>query len=235
MPFMSEFYPTFPSPFPEEPKPRQPSAAPSTGLPLVEHDFLSDAKSALDSVVQMEEPEVSEPGAEPEAGPARLVSHEMVSNARRSLVSIVAISIAVIVMAGFITQHVMLREPKPIPESNSSTGSPNFIIATRGGEAIGDGARVIIPPYALREDTLIEIERIPTGGVTDLYHIKPDGLKFLRPVTLIIPYDEGELAAGESADEIQLEWWSPKTAHKSKLPFTVDIKNVTLHAELGAL
>ena len=57
---------------------------------------------------------------------------------------------------------------------------------------------------ALKEDTQIFITKIADGPVTDLYKIEPEGLKFLKPITLEIPYKESGLKYNETPEDIDL-------------------------------
>lgn len=72
-------------------------------------------------------------------------------------------------------------------ESNSAK-----IIGAAGGKVfLEDGAMIEIPSGALDRDIFIEIEKIREGGATDLYHLKPDYLKFINPVKVFLPYRPG--------------------------------------------
>lgn len=98
--------------------------------------------------------------------------------------------------------------------------------------ADGQQAQVIIPSGALSTDTRIEIEKVAEGSLTDLYHLKPDGLRFLRPVTIVIPYKESGLRPGQSPTAIQLKYWFAGDARKRFLSFAVDTENKTLRAQV---
>lgn len=112
----------------------------------------------------------------------------------------------------------------------SSEGGRLVLLALLTGSA---DAEVIIPPGALREDVEIEIERVKKGTVTDLYHFKPEGLKFLIPVTVVIPYKESGLAPGQTPHDIKLGFWLKNPNVKRFLSFTVDTLAKTIRAQVS--
>ena len=92
--------------------------------------------------------------------------------------------------------------PNPPPSEASAT------IGAAGGTLDGpDGARVVIPPGALAQDTLVTIARRDTGapalgpdgytrrGAT--YEFTPHEIEFAQPVTMRIPVPAGAAAADE--------------------------------------
>lgn len=124
--------------------------------------------------------------------------------------------------------------PTPSTDSAYVQGkpkNPHLVFAETGGQiAYSDGASLIIPARALVVDTEIFIEKTAEGEVTDLYEIKPHGLKFLKPATLEVPYKSSE------PKKIILEWWSSgENPQRKILPFTVDWKNKKLRAQVGEL
>ncbi|MFA6521907.1 MAG: hypothetical protein WCT53_06025 [Candidatus Gracilibacteria bacterium] len=108
-----------------------------------------------------------------------------------------------------------------------------MIIAKDGGKVSFEGAEVIIPADALAEDTKIEIEKVKEGTVTDLFYFKPHGLKFLKPVTVVIPYKESGLKEGETPYNIKLNYWlGEQEGEESMLNYSVDTEAKTLSAQV---
>lgn len=109
--------------------------------------------------------------------------------------------------------------------------NPHLVFAETGGQiAYADGAALIIPARALAADTEIFIDKAAEGDATDLYEIKPHGLRFLKPALLEIPYKSIE------PHKIVLEFWSAgNNPQREMLRFTVDWKNKKLRAYLFKL
>lgn len=79
------------------------------------------------------------------------------------------------------------------------------LVGFEGGEVTHpSGAKVIIPEGALTDKVKIEILKARDGRVTDLYHLKPDGLQFKKPIQVIIPYKEENLTDAETPYDIAL-------------------------------
>lgn len=111
----------------------------------------------------------------------------------------------------------------------------NLVSAKDGGRVVSEyGAEVVVPAGALAQDTEIKIERVALGEVTDLFHLLPDGLRFLKPVTLKIPYKKDALKS-QSLATIILGYWSVpgegNTFSKS-LDYEVDGENGKLLTEV---
>lgn len=96
------------------------------------------------------------------------------------------------------TQDEVVEEP-----------DPNLISAATGGKIMTkEGLEIIIPAGALEKDTRIEATKVADGPVTDRFHLKPDGLHFLKPVTVLLPYKERGLEPGETPYDIILNVWN---------------------------
>ncbi|MBI2638642.1 hypothetical protein HYW83_03570 [Candidatus Peregrinibacteria bacterium] len=109
------------------------------------------------------------------------------------------------------------------PLSSEETKDPNFILAAVGGKIVSPyGMEVTVPPGALAKDKKIEIERVAIGDVTDLFWLKPEGLKFLKPVTVAIPYKERGLKSWEEPGDISLQYWFTAGDRKRSLRYEVD-------------
>lgn len=79
------------------------------------------------------------------------------------------------------------------------------IIGMKGGEVkLSDGASIVIPEGALDRDILVSMEKVAEGRVTDLYHMQPDFLKFIKPVLVSLPYHAENLSLEETPFEIRL-------------------------------
>lgn len=91
--------------------------------------------------------------------------------------------------------------------STSSSGSASDTVTVRmtaatGGTISDKGgkATLSVPPGALEKDTEITLKVSPASGgaVGDVYDFGPDGLKFLKPSTLVIKADAALAPAGKS-------------------------------------
>lgn len=125
--------------------------------------------------------------------------------------------------------------PVPIPIPVPPPQLPNLITAATGGAVTSSdgGATVIIPPGALQQDTVINVELSAQGSVMNTYHLMPDGLKFNVPVFLLVNYKESGLPKGFTPERIQLEYVSSQSnLPVRKLNFTVDRQNRQLRTEI---
>lgn len=108
-----------------------------------------------------------------------------------------------------------------------------MITAKDGGKVVFENAKIIVPPGALEQDTKIEIEKVKEGEITDLFYFKPHGLKFLKPVMVVIPYKEDDLKEGQSPHDIKLKYWlGEQEGEESLLNYTVDTEAKTLNAQV---
>lgn len=180
--------------------------------------------------------------------PYRPMNEDDETSAEKSACIIVVVIFIVLALAGFGIWYYLKHRATPVgktppPQPGTTTAQqnekkdPNLISASEGGSVFyidpqGNKAAVIIPPFALTKDTKIEIERVSAGSVTDLYHLKPDGLKFLKPVTVVIPYKESGLAGSQTPNDIDLEYWFKKKYGKQMIDFTVDLQAHTLSAKV---
>lgn len=119
--------------------------------------------------------------------------------------------------------------------------SGNLISAVNGGRIVyydpedNSSAEIVVPPGALSSDTELGITKVSSGTVTNMYHLTPEGLNFLKPVTVVIPYKETGLQEGESPHDIQLEYWFTNAQMKRRLSFIVDTHDKKLRAQVSAL
>lgn len=185
---------------------------------------------------------------QPEASYPTPAPEEDNGSPEKSACIIVVIIFVVLVLAGVGVWYYLKKKPNffnkiPPPEDKKigqeiKKKDPNLVSAKEGGKVLfkdhlGREVEVIVPAFALPKDTKIEIERVSAGEVTDLYHFKPDGLKFLKPVTLVIPYKESGLREGETPYDIDLEYWfKEKYGTRKMLNFTVDKVTKTLRAQV---
>ena len=126
----------------------------------------------------------------------------------------------------------------PAGETAVLKKNTNLISAENGGTATyrdRDGGTVVvaIPAGALSQDTLIEISQVAEGRVTNRYHFKPDGLAFLKPVTITIPYKESGLRTNETPEDIKLSYWFFGKSNKEMLQYSVDKEAHTLSADVN--
>ena len=181
------------------------------------------------------EPEGQNPGdapyeaSSPKGGPPLEKAEE--AQATKSACVVVFLILIVLALIGAATWYYLAHrdsiaketsQPTENEKGNKSVQDPNFIVAATGGKVVFGGFEVIIPPGALAQDTRIEIEKVAYGPITDRYHLKPDGLKFLKPVTLAIPYKEGGLNEGLTPYDIELGYWFENEFDKSSLRYSVD-------------
>lgn len=217
---MFEEYPFFPysEPYLPDPQPQfQPWVQPAAQVPpqpLQPLQTLTQQPEAAPALVFPEPPA-------PVFSESTEDSNEEEKRAKKIIFNTAAVIILfLIIVVGFAV----------FPSNNQKI---NLILADKGGKISSpDGAFVIIPDGALSQDTEINITKIADGEVTDLYQLKPDGLKFLKPVTVVIPYKESGLMKGEKPGNILLEQWSEKGSAKQKLKFFIDEKEKMLRTEI---
>lgn len=177
------------------------------------------------------------------AGPAEElppVLDEDTGQAEKSACAIVFIILLVLLLASGGVWYYLTKYKKSATKvapiaTEELQKIPNLIKASKGGRVTYfDLAEVIIPPGALGKDTIIEIERVESGSVTDLYHLKPDGLKFLKPVTVAIAYKASGLLPGQMPSDIRLEYSLDKKKKKF-LKFSVDQRKKKLRTQVQEL
>lgn len=145
---------------------------------------------------------------------------EQVEQSAFALVFVIGV---IVLLAGVGAWHFLRSFPSegtpmfpPTPLTAELQKDPNLIVAAIGGTIISPyGAQVHVPAGALQKNKRIEIERVTQGPVTDQFHLKPDGTKFLKPVTVAIPY-KGE------PEDILLEYWFTSGGRKQLLKYEVD-------------
>lgn len=142
--------------------------------------------------------------------------------AQKTALAIVAGVLILLMFVGFGVWY-FLREPtvpQPTEEQNA-----NLILAATGGKIITpEGAALVIPPGAFAEDTKLEISKVREGDVTDLFELKPLGQKFLKPVTVEIPY--------KKSGPIILEYWKEEGGKRRELEYVRDEKEKKLRTEV---
>jgi len=113
-----------------------------------------------------------------------------------------------------------LPVPQPVTEKVTA--------ATGGTVKASDGTQVSIPPGALASDQTITITATtsappPSGGtaVSNGYIFGPDGLKFLKPITVTLAYDPTLLPAGTSASSLVVYTAPGTTSDYAPLPSSV--------------
>jgi hypothetical protein len=149
---------------------------------------------------------------------------------------IVGIVVLLAILGGAI--WFFLRDDKPNNEPPTLTGKNDKIVsqvisAKNGGTLTNKyGGKVIIPPGALSKDTEISMTLVDQGTVTDMYHLEPDGLKFLRPVTVVLPFKTEGLKKGQTAANIKIEFWNAEQKQKRPLPYRVDWKEHNLRVRM---
>lgn len=158
------------------------------------------------------------------------------SEATKSACVIVFLIFIVLALIGTGTWYYLSRDRDQKTEQNGQKEEvkrdPNLIAAREGGKVIFSGFEIIIPPGALPQDTKIEIEKAAYGAITDRYRVKPDGLKFLKPVTLVIPYKESGLREGETPYDIRLGYWFENEWNKQFLNYAVDSEAKKLRTQV---
>lgn len=215
----------FPDPYPEDPKPkeeREKKAAPqkeSFSPPLV-----PQPKAPEQSSVPSSEPAIA-------TQPEEEFDEDFNKDILKLVVKIVIFA-GLVVAAGFLFWFLMREKtPEPVkPEENAGIEigeSVNLISAEQGGTVLyqdsdGQILEIIVLAGALEKDEEISVAQIAKGSVTNRYQFSPKGLKFLRPVTVKIPYKKNGLKIGETPYDIKLEYQSQAGAQKYLLWYEVD-------------
>ena len=100
--------------------------------------------------------------------------------------------------------HLAVQEP-----SKASVRSEGLIDPATGGAVSLDGVMVLLPPGAVKESMRISIRRLSAvealdDGIANVtagalgYRFEPHGIKFDKPVSIVIPFDK-KLLASETA------------------------------------
>jgi hypothetical protein len=216
---MADEYPFTPYPFSEPVQPEpvkpiwlpEPASPPSPPLP-----FSAPAPQTFASPVSPVSPAFSESDDEEDI-------------AKKTALTIVAGVLVVLLLAGFGGWYFFLRDkeeneiPPPPPQEESDA---NLIVAAIGGKILTpEGAALLIPAGALSQDTRLEILKVRDGEATDLFELKPLGQKFLKPVTVEIPY--------KKSGSIILEYWKEEGGKKRALKYTVNRKEMKLKTQVN--
>ncbi|MBI5526203.1 MAG: hypothetical protein HY897_07695 [Deltaproteobacteria bacterium] len=83
-----------------------------------------------------------------------------------------------------------------------TVGPEGGTVSTENNEAMLE-----VPAGALDKDVTIEIvetSEVPSGNIGKAFDFKPDGLKFLKPVTITIAYNSGDIQSGYSESFFKL-------------------------------
>lgn len=148
--------------------------------------------------------------------------------AQKTALAIVAGVLVILILIGFgIWYFLRDKGENEAPQTPSSPAEQdaNFILAAAGGKIITpEGAALIIPAGAFAEDTKLEISKVREGDVTDLFELKPLGQKFLKPVTVEIPY--------KKSGPIILEYWKEEGGKRRELEYVRDEKEKKLRTEV---
>lgn len=172
----------------------------------------------------------NDPFASPENYPTA-PSDDDTGDGRAYVVAIVVFILLVLAAVGF--SYRKKNPQNPIVDNDEPTIG---ISAKNGGKIVTfDGAVVTIPAGALKEDTQIFITKIADGPVTDLYKIEPEGLKFLKPITLEIPYKESGLKYNETPNDIDLKYWLLDGDPRTLLSYEVNEEKKLLKAQVSEL
>jgi len=148
-----------------------------------------------------------------------------VLSSRASARPIVAGILVILLLAGFGIWHFFLRERQGSGEIPQEESDANLIVAAFGGKILTpEGASLFVPPGALLQDTRLEISKVSDGDATDLFELKPLGQKFLKPVTVEIPY--------KKSGPIILEYWREEGEKKRVLQYTMDRKEKKLRTQV---
>ena len=210
----------FPPPQPEEPRPREEREAEKKEdftPPFVPHMGKPEAQKgpppeALPSALPSEDQPFTPPQFEEK------FEEEFNEDVLKLGIKVVVFTVFVVAI-GFLFWFFM-NGGKPATEPSAPVVSEEKVISYTDDE--GRIVEIIVPLGALKEDVKIEVEKIANGAVTDKYQFTPKGLKFLRPVTVKIPYKENGLKKGETPHDIKLEYQSAPGDQKYLLWYEVD-------------
>lgn len=136
------------------------------------------------------------------------------------------VAVVTLLLIGFFYDSSRSTIQNTAVEEEAMPRGGQFIAANLGGEILNDGARLIIPPDALDRDETIVLKRVGDGVVTDRYFLAPEGIKFKKPVMIILPYKNDAAAA-----QMEMEYWKDAQP-RIGVPFILDRKNKTLKLEL---
>lgn len=169
---------------------------------------------------------VSPPQEAPAAAAEAVEFERQEQEVQQNACAIIVVIAVIVGLFGFGVWYYLseTRDGTSIPPlSSEQQKDPNLIVAALGGKIVSTyGVEVTVPPGALANDKKIEIERVAIGDVTDLFRLKPEGLKFLKPVTVAIPYKERGLESWETPEDILLEYWFAAGDRKRLLNYEVD-------------
>ncbi|PJC37189.1 hypothetical protein CO046_01820 [Candidatus Peregrinibacteria bacterium CG_4_9_14_0_2_um_filter_53_11] len=117
--------------------------------------------------------------------------------------------------------------PPPILQENQQR-----IVAESGGVVQIEGLTLTIPPKALENDTIFTVTREPLAALTDNYIIQPEGLRFLKPVQIELPYRPAYLTSKETT--IMVRYFLPG-GREVELPYTIDRQRKVLKSSVMEL
>jgi len=136
--------------------------------------------------------------------------------------------VILVVLAGLVfgAWWMFLRDDdgaEVLPPPIDSGDGTDDLIGPDGGEAVSpDGAKITVPKGALDTRVKVEIVKVTDGRVTNLYHLKPDGQEFKKAVTVLLPYKERGLYAGETPYDIFLNYQYTRYGTKNRVATTVN-------------
>lgn len=121
----------------------------------------------------------------------------------------------------------------PVKEPASKEEKDKNVIGSDGGVITEAGVKITIPKGALERKVKISIEKVREGRVTALYHLKPDDLVFLKPVTVMIPYNDEKLYTWETPYMISLYTGRDEDNVSQKKLTSVNTIKETVAAEMS--
>lgn len=229
----------FPNPYPEEPKPTQTPESSFTSSASSKTDRLSGfPKSSFTSIKPAEIVDDAPISYENPVGVNDDDDDDEDEGIWRNTCMVVLVVVLILALiGGGVWYYIYKKGKKETPKVESPAkveDNTNLISAVNGGRiALADGAAVIVPPGALPKDTIIKMEKVEEGPVTDLYHLMPDGYEFLKPVTVVVPYKESGLRQSETPYDILLNYWFISRGSARNLDYSVDQDGKTLQTQVA--
>lgn len=115
-------------------------------------------------------------------------------------------------------------EPSPDGGADATTVTAVVSAAEGGTVRLPDGAQVVIPPGALAQDTAITLSAtdLPAPGgyspFSKVYRFEPDGLQFLKPVAVTIPF---QVQPGQDPRVATIFWSNGDAGSPERLSATI--------------
>lgn len=139
-----------------------------------------------------------------ETDPVQQTEQSPVGSCLKWLVFFLILLIAGVSMWWFYFREKKGEETKKEETKKEEIKKDSNIIGPDGGTASQNGVKIIVPKGALDREVKISIEKVREGRITALYHLKPDGLVFSKPVKVVIPYNAERLYSWETPYLISL-------------------------------